>query len=227
MLSRILQSINTNVRELSGRQLSPLSPISAKAVSADEKNYDPGVPPVQKLENQESLAEEGDDNSRQPPVCRGDLPLTTKQPVVTVSSHMVYPGDKVMIAVTKAQLTYRKKDAVHLEKTVELCLKAKSLNSPPSRSSTRLSRTVHLANYKSSIRHVEVRQINLKRKLSNQQALDTRKKHRKDLKTQVTDSVISTGNGDTKSSKPRIRWCRRCGTIETCRWRTSPAGSQT
>ncbi|KAI8577972.1 hypothetical protein K450DRAFT_249280 [Umbelopsis ramanniana AG] len=206
MLSRILQSINTNVRELRGRQQSPLSPISAKAVSADEKDHDPGVPLVQESKSTEILAVAGDNKSRQLLFCGGDLPVPAKQRAVT---------------------TYCEKGAVHLEKTVELCLKANSLNDPLTRSSSKLSRTVHLAKHKSTVLHVGVRQIDRKRKLSNQPALDTRKKHRKDIETQVTDNIISIGNGNTKSRQSRRRWCRRCGTIETCRWRTSPAGSQT
>jgi hypothetical protein len=109
MLSRILQSINTNVRELSGRQPSPLSPISAKAVSAEEKDYDSGVTVVQGLAQQESLAEAEDDKPRQLLFCRGDVPIPTQIPDATVSSHMVYSGDKVILELTKLCLTYYKK----------------------------------------------------------------------------------------------------------------------
>jgi len=110
---------------------------------------------------------------------------------------------------------------------MDLYLKTKSIKGFSLRSSTKLSRTVRLAEFKLPIRSVEVRQINVKRKMCNQQALAARKKPRKDIETQVTDSVTSFGYEQIKNSKSRKRWCRRCGTVETCRWRTSPAGSQT
>jgi hypothetical protein len=92
MLSRILQSINTNVRELSGRQPSPRSPISAKAVGAEEKDYDSEIALVQGLTPQESLAEAEDDKLREPLLCRGGVPMPTQTSDATVSSHMVYSG---------------------------------------------------------------------------------------------------------------------------------------
>lgn len=73
----------------------------------------------------------------------------------------------------------------------------------------------------------EVRGSNVKRKNGDQQPLAVPKKPRKDLESQVTESVASFGHEQVKCNKSRKRWCRRCGTIETCRWRTSPAGSQT
>jgi hypothetical protein len=110
---------------------------------------------------------------------------------------------------------------------MDLNLKTNPMNGFLLRSSTKPSRTVRLAEFKLPIRSVEVRQINVKRKMRNQEALAARKKPRKGLETQVADSVTSYGNEQIKSSKSRKRWCRRCGIIETCRWRTSPAGSQT
>lgn len=96
MLSRILQSINTNVRELSGRQKSPHSPISAKTLGSDEKDYDSGITLVQGLAQQDSLAVVGDDKPFQPLLSREDAPVPTQIPDATVSSHTAYLGEKVI-----------------------------------------------------------------------------------------------------------------------------------
>jgi hypothetical protein len=225
MLSRILQSINTNVRELGGRQPSSVSPISAEAFNSDENDYDnPGDPLVQEYKTQETLAEKTDDRSHPAVLSQGDLSTPYKEPDFALYSPNAFSEDK---GVEDTQLTLRHNEKEADQQSI-LCLKNHSAHDPSPRSSITLSSAIHLAKQISANSNDDVRRVNAKRKMVNQQLPGTRKMHRKVVDTRRIAKVSSSGHDYVKSpSKSGTKWCRRCGVIETCRWRTSPAGSQT
>jgi hypothetical protein len=208
MLSRILQTINTNVRELSGRQPSPISAIPSKAtVSGDnEHNLEDPVTLMHiptNLSDQEYADEE---TSRLGEIDINQLSTSCQQKLDTLASPLKTDG----------------KDSSH---------DTQCLNDFDEKSSGKSDRPIMerrkpcLMSQATSVTSENTNLIDGKRKITHYHAPTRRKRQRGPDKTKAT--AIPSHPVHVRSDESKPRWCRRCGIMETCRWRTSPAGSQT
>lgn len=220
MLSRILQTINTNVRELSGRQPSPISAIPSKAtVSGDhEHNLEDLVTLMHIPTNLSDQEYADDETSRLGEIDVNQLSTSCQQKLDTLASLI----QSSVVVIPQLPLKADGKDSSH---------DTQCLDDFDEKTSSKSDRPITerrkpcLMSQATSVTGENTNLIDGKRKITHHHAPTRRKRQRGPDKTKAT--TIPSHPVDVRSDKSKPRWCRRCGITETCRWRTSPAGSQT
>lgn len=223
MLSRILQTINTNVRELSGRQPSPISAIPSKATVSgdDEHNLEDPVTLMHiptNLSDQEYADKEA---SRLGEIDVNQLSTSCQQKLDTLASLIQSSGENIVVI---PQLP-PKADGKHSSHDTQCLDDFDEKSSSKSDRPIMERRKPCLMSQATSVTSENTNLIDGKRKITHHHALTSRKRQRVPDKPKAT--TIPSHPVHVRSDKSKPRWCRRCGIMETCRWRTSPAGSQT
>lgn len=223
MISRILQTINTNVREFSGRQSSPVSPITSKPLTTREDDQNLEDPDTVAHIPQNAIDQKYDAQHNNE---AADIQLADSchhEPITATSIIQSLEDNIVMISqlLPPTDNSNAKGDKLDPDKVSEKGSDFSILPSTRKRMST-VSRSVTKptadANNKPGL-------FDRKRKITEKKELPLRKKQKGSKK--VTVVTMASPSVQRKSDKPKVRWCRRCGITETCRWRTSLAGSQT